>query len=102
MLATVACFNRDYAQGAEYALLGIAEARRHPALRVYLTLNLVGLGEISKAKEAFDVVRRLAPAWVTGKGSGITLGTAEHQRRVATFRRIAAGLEDPSAADPLR
>jgi adenylate cyclase len=102
MLATVACFNRDYAKGVEYALLGIAETPLHPALRVYLALNQVGLGDIARAKEAFDVVRTLAPAWATGKGSGITLGTLEHQRRVATFRLIAAGLEDPSAADPLR
>jgi tetratricopeptide (TPR) repeat protein len=102
MLATVACFNRDYAKGVEYALIGIAEAPLLPALRVYLALNQIGLGEISKAKEAFDVVRRLAPAWANGRGSGIALGTAEHQQRVATFRLIAAGLEDPSAADPLR
>ncbi len=102
MLATVACFNRDYAKGVEYAQLGIAEAPLLPALHAYLAINQVGLGEISKAKEAFDAVRRLAPAWVNAKGSGVELGTAEHQRRVATFRRIAAGLEDPSAADPLR
>ena len=70
MLATASLFNRDYAKGVEYALLGITDAPQLPALRVYLALNLVGLGDIEKAKEAFDVVRRLAPAWADGRGIG--------------------------------
>ncbi len=104
MLATASLFNRDYAKGVEYALLGITDAPQLPSLRVYLALNLVGLGDIENAKEAFDVVRRLAPAWADGRGMGrgIVLGTPEHHRRVSTFRLIAAGMEDPSAADALR
>ena len=66
-------------------------------------MNLVGLGDIAKAK---DALRR-------GAAAGARLGGAppgrpfvyrkpEHLRRATTFLRIAAGLEDPSAADALR
>ena len=104
MLATASLFTGDYAKGVEYALLGITDAPHLPSLRVYLAMNLVGLGDIERAKEAFDVARRMAPAWADGRGvgRGIVLGTPEHHRRVSTFRLIAAGLEDPSAADALR
>jgi adenylate cyclase len=50
MLATLSLFNRDYAKGVEYALLGIADAPNLPALGMYLALNHVGLGDIGKSE----------------------------------------------------
>lgn len=68
--------------------------RRRPAV--------VGLGDIADARRAFEAVRRLAPAWVTLTAASIRLGKPEHQQRVTTFWRIAAGVEDPGAAQAVR
>jgi adenylate cyclase len=65
--------------------------------------GLVGMGEIDKAKIAFEAWQKLAPEHVRSRLEGTTLyGRAEDRARFQTFLRIAAGLEDPSAADALR
>jgi adenylate cyclase len=103
MLATVSLFAGEYSKGVEYALLGIADAPQMPALHGYLAMNLIGLGEVERAKEAFDKERRIAPAWVKRiLEGGSMFGKPEHRRRILNFLRIAAGLEDASAADVLR
>ena len=73
-----------------------------PQLHGYMAMNLVGLGDISKAKDALDAARRVAPAWVERRLAGFVYRKPEHLRRATIFLRIAAGLEDPSAADALR
>jgi len=103
MLATVSLFAGEYSKGVEYALLGIADAPQMPALHGYLAMNLIGLGDVERAKEAFDKERRIAPAWVKRiLEGGSMFGKPEHRRRILNFLRIAAGLEDASAADVLR
>ncbi len=103
MLATASLFAGEYADGVEYALLGITEAPQMPALHGYLAMNLIGLGDIAKAKEALDTERQLAPAWTERiLGGGSIFGKPVQRRRITTFLRVAAGLEDPSAADALR
>jgi len=92
----------DYGLGVECAQLGIAEAPGWPQLHGYMALNLVGLGEIAKAKDALDVTRRLSPTWVERRLAGFVYRKPEHLRRAMTFLRIAAGLEAPGAADALR
>lgn len=79
-----------------------------PAYAVTAAL-LVGLGDIDKAREVLEVVRRLAPeaghVRPKTKGAGATKETdrgAVARQRYQTFLRVAAGLEDPSAADPFR
>jgi len=92
----------DYGLGVESAQLGIAEAPGSPQLHGYMAMNLVGLGDIAKSKDALDAARRLAPAWVERRLAGFVYRKPEHLRRATTYLRIAAGLEDPSAADALR
>ena len=66
-------------------------------------VGLVGTGEIDKAKTAFQALQKLAPEFVRSRLGGTSLyGRAEDHARFQTFLRIAAGLEDPSAADALR
>ena len=66
-------------------------------------MNLVGVGDIAAAKVAFAEARRLAPAWADHCLAGrVVFRKPEHVRRVTTFARIAAGLEDPGAADAVR
>jgi adenylate cyclase len=93
---------RRYADGVNYATLGIREAPGFAPLHAHLAVNYVGLGEIAKARAALDESTRLAPGQVERSLAGFMFRKQEHQRRGTTFLRVAAGLEDPAAADPLR
>jgi adenylate cyclase len=83
-----------------HALLGIDEAPNLPPLHVFLATNYVGLGEIEKAKAAMAVARRVRPEFVDRHLRDDLYG--QMRERECVFARIAAGLEDPSAADALR
>jgi adenylate cyclase len=93
---------RRYADGVNYATLGIREAPGLATLYAHLAVNYVGLGEIAKARAALDESTRIAPGQVERSLAGFMFRKEEHQRRGTTFLRIAAGLEDPTAADALR
>jgi hypothetical protein len=71
---------------------------------VHIVLNFVGLGEISKAQAMFETLRKVAsPEILRSRLQGMwAFGRSEDRTRATTFLRIAAGLEDPSAADALR
>jgi len=93
----------DYERGVQFARLGIADAPALAQLHVGLAMNLVGIGDIEAAKDACAEARRLAPALVERILAGRAIyRKPEHLLRTTTFFRIAAGLEDPSAANALR
>jgi adenylate cyclase len=92
-----------YMRGVDHAKLGIADAPGVPQLHGHLAMNLVGMGDMAAASEACAEARLLAPAWVERCLAGrIVYRKPEHVRRATTFLRIAAGLEDPAAAQALR
>lgn len=91
-----------YADGVDYATLGIREAPSFAPLYAHLAVNYVGLGELEKARAAVEESARFAPGQVERSLAGFMFRKQEHQRRGTTFLRIAAGLEDPAAADALR
>ena len=99
-----ACFVAKKYDGGH--CLGVACTPRHADICPH-TLNLVeclvGAGEIDKAKAAFAVGQELAPALFRSRleGKSVT-ARPEDRRRLTTFLRIAAGLEDPSAAEAVR
>ena len=93
---------RRYADGVNYATLGIREAPGFAPLYAHLAVNHVGLGEIAQARAALDESTRIAPGQVERSLAGFMYRKPEHQRRGTTFLRVAAGLEDPTAADALR
>jgi predicted Zn-dependent protease len=93
---------RRYADGVNYATLGIREAPGFATLYAHLAVNHVGLGEIDKARAALAEATRIAPGQVERSLAGFMFRKQEHQRRGTTFLRVAAGLEDPAAADALR
>ena len=102
-LALASICSGQYANGVEYALLGIGEAPGYPHLSTSLAVSYVGLGEIGKGKAALDEARRVGPESVASRlAGGLRFRKPEHHRRYITFLRIAAGLEDPGAADALR
>jgi adenylate cyclase len=91
-----------FADGVDYARLGIREAPGFAPLHAHLAVNYVGLGELAKARAALDESTRIAPGQVERSLAGFMFRKPEHQQRGTTFLRIAAGLEDPAAADALR
>jgi TolB-like protein/class 3 adenylate cyclase len=93
---------RRYADGVGYAMVGIREAPGIAPLYAHLAVNYVGLGEIEKARAALDESTRIAPGQVERSLAGFMFRKPEHQKRGTTFLRIAAGLEDPQAAEALR
>ena len=105
ILAMVCLCLGKYADGIEYVRLSMREQPGHGGLHAMLAMLLVGLGEISQAKAALEEERRLGVGWAMverGLAGGFTYRKPEHLQRATTFIRIAAGLEDPGAADALR
>ena len=102
-LAMASFHSRRYADGVRYAQQGLNETPTLPPLHAYLAASYVGLADIEKARQAFASARRVGPGWVErgldGKLPSLHPAQLHH---ATTFFRIAAGLEDPSAAEPLR
>ena len=103
LLSMASCCTREYANGVSYALLGIADAPRYGYLYAYLAVHYVGLRQIAKAKSAIEDARQTAWGFVErGLAGDLIFQKPQDRLRATTFMRIAAGLEDPSAADALR
>ena len=100
----MAClFIGRYAEGVEYALSAIAQAPIGPALHAQLAMNYVGLGETAKAKVALEDARRISPGFVQRALEGdLSFRREQDRQKVMVFLRVAAGLEEPGAADALR
>ena len=96
---------KRYAEGLDWAARALNEMPRHLAANGNRVLCLVGTGEIDQAKAAFNVANGLAPEYfktrLEGEGFSI-LARPEDRRRNIIFLRVAAGLEDSSAADAVR
>ncbi len=100
---------RDYGKGMEWAMRATNAAPGLANAHAITAALFVGLGEIDKAKAALETARRLAPeathirpkAKPADPSKPMDRGS-ELRDRYHTFMRIAAGLEDPSAADALR
>ena len=94
---------KHYSDGIDWASRALNDAPRFPLAHHHLAVCLVGSGEIDKAKAVFEVGQRLAPEFFRRRLEGTSsYARSEDSKRVTTFLRIAAGLEDPSAADALR
>ena len=103
LLSMASFVAKDYVSGITWGLKAVSEAPNLFNVRTFLAMNYVGLGEIDKAKAALETARRLAPEHVQAHLNGSSVyRKPEDRRRQVVFLRVAAGLEDPSAADPLR
>ncbi|MGH9577500.1 MAG: tetratricopeptide repeat protein, partial [Terriglobales bacterium] len=102
-LAQAYFLEKDYAKAIEYGALGTSGAPDFPILYMTLAVAHVGSGNLAKAKALMETARRLAPEFIQSRlNGGIPYRKAEHRQRFTTFLRIAAGLEDPSAAEAFR
>jgi adenylate cyclase len=95
---------KRYSEAVEHARAGIAEAPGIPPLHAFLAASYVGLGQYDQAKSAMADARRTGPEYVESQLNGTNLQARDPKRRArfVTFLRVAAGLEDPSAAEALR
>ena len=95
---------RDYASAIESAQRSVAEAPKMAAPRLCLAVSWVGSKNIEQARTEFQAWQPLVPELAEARISGHwpTLHNQNLSNRCTTFLRIAAGLEDPSAADALR
>jgi adenylate cyclase len=92
-----------YAEGIDWAARALNEMPRHLAANGNRVLCLVGTGEIDKAKAAFNAAYGLAPEFFRTRLEGFSVfARPANRQRTIIFMRVAAGLEDPSAADALR
>ena len=102
---TTACFAaKRYANGIDWASRALREMPQLLQARLLVVLHFVGLGEIGKAKDMFETLQKMASAeFLRRRLEGTwVFGRSDDRRRATTFLRIAASLEDPSAADALR
>jgi tetratricopeptide (TPR) repeat protein len=103
ILASASFGAKQYAEGIRWASRAINDMPTLVMPHVSLTCCLVGAGEIDKAKAAFAAGQKLAPEHFKVRLEGTSPYARPVDRaRQRTFLRIAAGLEDPSAADALR
>ncbi|MFN0162981.1 MAG: adenylate/guanylate cyclase domain-containing protein [Burkholderiales bacterium] len=103
MLAWAYFYAGEFASGSEWAQRAIGEMPGFPAPHICLVVNLIGMAEFARAQAAFQVVQALAPKLVAARLAGQWVSSdPAYRHRATTFLRIAAGLEDPGAADALR
>lgn len=100
-----ACFiAKRYAESIDWASRALRERPSMIQSHTHVVLDFVGLGEIGKAKAMFETLQKVAsPETLRSRLEGMwAFGQSEDRRRATTFLRIAAGLEDPRAADAVR
>ena len=87
----------------EYALLAINETSDFAGAYMFLAASEVGLGSLETAVAVLEKARHIAPGFIQNRlDGGMPFRNPEHLKRFTTFLRVAAGVEDPSAADVLR
>jgi hypothetical protein len=105
-LSRACLITRRYAEGAKHALAAIREAPNLPLSYGALIRHRIGLGDIEGGRAALAEVNRLDPGYLEKQLANPSpaggFRVTEHHRRAVIFLRVAAGLEDPSAAEALR
>jgi adenylate cyclase len=103
MLAYANILSRNYAKAVEHTTLAISESPNLLAALVWGTVANVGVGDIESAKATFEKARQLGPAYIQIRLDGRwMMRRAEDQHRCTVFLRVAAGLDEPGAAEAVR
>jgi adenylate cyclase len=103
MLGVANFVGKQYSEGIRWALRAVNDKPEMFQPRFNLVNCYIGANEIDKARAAFAAAQTIAPEFVKSRLEGRSwLGRLEDRKRANTFFRIAAGLEDPSAAEALR
>jgi TolB-like protein len=103
LLAFASFGAKQYVEGIGWASRALNDMPRLLYAHLHLATCYIGTGEIDKARAAFAAGQRLGPEYFRTRLEGTSsLSRPEDRTRQRTFLRIAAGLEDPSAAETLR
>jgi adenylate cyclase len=103
LLGNASFVGKRYSEGIRWALRALNDKPEMLQPRINLLNCYVGANEIAKARAVFAEAQRLAPGYTKSKLEGAWwFARPEDRKRASTFFRIAAGLEDPSAAEALR
>jgi len=103
MLGVASFGAKKYAEGVGWELRALNDKPGMIQPLVVLASCYVGVNDIAKARAVFAEGQRRAPEFCNSLLEGNSFrARPEDRRRSTTFLRIAAGLEDPSAADALR
>jgi TolB-like protein len=93
----------SYSEGLRCAAQALAKRPKAANTLMFVAMNGVGVGDIDKAKSAWQAARALAPGYIDARTNGFSVYRLERDRqRQKVFLRIAAGLEDTAAAEGLR
>jgi adenylate cyclase len=103
-LLGVASFGaKQYAEGIGWESRALNDKPEMRQPHLMLANCYVGANEIAKARAVFAEGQRRAPEYFKSRLEGTWwYARPEDRKRAITFFRIAAGLDDPSAADALR
>jgi adenylate cyclase len=94
---------RQYSEGIRWALRALNDKPEMIPPRVNLMCCYVGANDVAKARAMFGAGQKPAPEYVKSRLEGRSpFARPEDSKRATTFLRVAAGLEDPSAAQALR
>lgn len=97
-LSIASCMIGDHANGVKHALHAVREAPGLAPAHAFLAANLVGIGELERARSALATARGLGPKVVERLSSGgLFSRSAAERMKIATLLRTAAGLEDPDS-----
>jgi adenylate cyclase len=88
----------DYQNATEAAGASVSEAPEYRPARACLVVSLVGLGKIDQAQAEYHKLFAMAPDLVRRLMDANHSDSPNFRERRVKFFRIAAGLEDPSAA----
>jgi tetratricopeptide (TPR) repeat protein len=93
----------EYSNAIEWAQRSAGDVRLMAFAHLCLVVNYVGMAEIDRAKTEFQTLRSLAPNLVEARLAGNwTAPNIALWQRATLFLRIAAGLEDPGAAEAMQ
>jgi tetratricopeptide (TPR) repeat protein len=96
-------FAGEYERAVECARRAVADAPNFFNANMALVVSWVGLGEVDSARSLYPVLAALAaPAAEARLAGRWPYAHPPFVRRATVFLRVAAGLEDSSAADTLR
>ena len=103
MLGFVSFGAKKYAEGIGWELRALNDRPGMIQPLAVLSMCYVGANEIDKARAAFAEGQRRAPDYFRRRLEGkLFHARLADRERALTFFRVAAGLENPSAAEPLR
>jgi adenylate cyclase len=94
---------KQYADGIGWEARALNDKPEMVQPHLVLAICYVGANEIAKARAMLATAQKLAPEYVKSRLKGTwAYARPEVIKRATTFLRIAAGLEDPNAAEALR